>query len=289
MNVIFIFVDGIGIGSNNPSFNPCCFSPHYIFHPEYNIPFGGVRFGLDACLGIKGFPQSATGQTTIYTGENAAKLIGKHLFGFPNKQLQMILSRHSIFYDLILNGYKCRFINAFRPVFFTSPEIFRNIRLSATSEMNRANNLPFATIREVKKGKALYHDFTNNELINKGFDVPQYDAETAADILIDLSNEYNLVLYEYFLTDAAGHGKNIDFAVTEIKKIESLIFNVVKRAKELDKAVIVCSDHGNIEDLRIKSHTNNPAFFAVWTNKLIKRITSLTEVKNLIIDLVNKN
>jgi bisphosphoglycerate-independent phosphoglycerate mutase (AlkP superfamily) len=100
---------------------------------------------------------------------------------------------------------------------------------------------------------------------------------------------YNLVLYEYFLTDAAGHGKNIDFAVTEIKKIESLIFNVVKRAKELDKAVIVCSDHGNIEDLRIKSHTNNPAFFAVWTNKLIKRITSLTEVKNLIIDLVNKN
>ena len=36
-------------------------------------------------LGIEGLPQSATGQTALFTGINAAQLLGRHLFGFPNQ------------------------------------------------------------------------------------------------------------------------------------------------------------------------------------------------------------
>ncbi len=289
MNVIFIFVDGLGVGLNNLSFNPCCYSKYFIFHPENKIPFDGELFGLDASLGVKGLPQSATGQTTIYTGKNAARMIGKHFFGFPNKQLKDIIAQNSIFYELKLSGYSCKFVNAFRPVFFTTPEIFNNINLSTTSEMSRAAELSFSCLKDIRKKKALYHDYTNSELIGKGFDVPQFDAEMAANILLNLSDRFDFILYEYFLTDFAGHSKNMELSKVRLAQIETLIYEVIIKSKKLNKAVIVCSDHGNIEDLRTKSHTNNPAFCAVWADRSIKKINSLTDVHGMVLDLVKQN
>lgn len=288
MSVILIFVDGVGIGEKKIDFNPCLSSQYKIFSPDNNLPFGGKKFPLDAQLNVKGLPQSATGQATIYTGINAAKLINKHLFGIPNAKLRELIIEESIFKKLITSGFKCKFINAFRPVFFTSPEIFKNIRLSATSEMNKAVELPFCTLNDVKNKKALYHDFTNSEIIQKGFYIPKYNTEIASSIILNQAKQYDLVLYEYFLTDKAGHSKNSNYAVREIKKVESLIYQVAEKTFGTDISLIVCSDHGNIEDIRVKSHTLNPAFFAVWTNKEIKPLNSLLDIYPLISDLVEE-
>ena len=288
MSVILIFVDGVGIGENKIDFNPCLHSQFQIFSPANNLPFGGKKFPLDARLSVKGFPQSATGQTTIYTGINAAKLINKHLFGIPNEILKERIIKESIFKKLITSGFKCKFLNAFRPVFFTSPDLFKNIRLSATSEMNRAVELSFCTLQDIKNKKALYHDFSNSEIIEKGFCLPKYNSEIASSVIVSQSKQNDLVLYEYFLTDKAGHSRDIKYAIKEINKIESLIYNVAKKIFGTDNTLIVCSDHGNIEDSRIKSHTLNPAFFAVWTKKQIKPLKSLLDIFPLIVDLIEK-
>ena len=270
MSVILIFLDGVGIGDNNSDFNPCLHSKYQFFSSHKNLPFNGKKYALDAQLNVKGFPQSATGQTTIYTGRNSAKLIGKHLFGFPNGKLKELLATESIFKNLTSLGYKCKFLNSFRPVFFTSPELFKNIRLSTTSEMNRAVDLPFCTLKDIGFKKALYHDFTNIEIIDKGFHVPKFNAEIASSILIEQSTKFDLILYEYFLTDKAGHSKDMNYAIEEINKVESLIFNVASRIQNTDTSLVVCSDHGNIEDIRTKSHTLNPAFCGVWTKTMLK-------------------
>jgi 2,3-bisphosphoglycerate-independent phosphoglycerate mutase len=288
MSVIVIFIDGVGIGNNDPYLNPCLHSKLQIFSPLKDLPFNGKKYALDSCLNVNGFPQSATGQTTIYTGKNAAKQIGKHLFGFPNEKLKELLVNHSIFRKLESSGNRCKFINAFRPVFFTSPELFANIRLSATSEMNRAGGLPFNSLKDIKNKKALYHDFTNSEIIEKGFNLKEYDYENASSILIEQSKENDLILYEYFLTDKAGHSKDMNYAIDEINKIESLIYSVAKKMNGKNISLIVCSDHGNIEDIQTKSHTLNPAFFAVWTNKNVKSLTSLLDIYPLIVDLVEE-
>ena len=70
-NVILLFIDGVGIGDNEPDFNPCAYSETGIFN---SVPFhlGGFILGLDANLNTDGLPQSATGQTAIYTGTNTA-------------------------------------------------------------------------------------------------------------------------------------------------------------------------------------------------------------------------
>ena len=143
MSVIVIFIDGVGFGENNLKINPCFNSKYKLFTNLNNLPREGKKFALDACLGIDGYPQSATGQSTIYTGINCAKLIGKHLFGFPNKPLKNILRDSSLFVKLKSLGYQCRFINVFRPVFFTSPQLFYDIRMSATVEMNKAAKLKY--------------------------------------------------------------------------------------------------------------------------------------------------
>lgn len=286
MAVILIFLDGIGIGDNNLDYNPCLCSQLNLFLSNTSLPFNGKKYSLDATLNVNGLPQSATGQTTIYTGINAARLIGKHLFGFPNEELKRILEQNSLFVRLESRGYKCQFINAFRPIFFTSPELFKNMRMSATTEMNRSAGLEFNSIKDIKNKKALYHDFTNSEIISKGFQIPEFDATIAAEILVNQSKEYDLILYEYFLTDKAGHSRNMKYAISEINKVEKLIYNVAEKIFKTKDDLVVCSDHGNIENLRSKSHTLNPAFFGTWTTKEFGSLNSILDIYSLIINLL---
>ena len=153
--------------------------------------------------------------------------------------------------------------------------------MSATTEMNRYTGFQFADFKQIKMGSALYHDYTNAELREKGFDIPKYKAQKAGEILVSESKKHSLVLYEYFLTDFAGHSRIKDQAIGEIHKVENLIMSVLNIMNFDDTCLIVVSDHGNIEDLRTKSHTKNPAFFAIWgatslTNKF--KFQSLMDV-----------
>src|SRR5438876_4170554 len=100
-SVLLFFIDGLGIGSRGPG-NPFDgledAAPLAIFQNEQPITiFDGIVVATDACLGIAGRPQSASGQTTILTGVNAPAAVGYHKQGFPNAALLEILREHSIF------------------------------------------------------------------------------------------------------------------------------------------------------------------------------------------------
>ena len=79
MKFIFLFVDGVGIGINDPKINPLTRSQKQILNHfqdvdrTHEIPFQGLVKGLDANLNVEGLPQSATGQTTLFSGINASK------------------------------------------------------------------------------------------------------------------------------------------------------------------------------------------------------------------------
>lgn len=261
--VILLFIDGLGVGESHPDYNPCFYSEQGIFNSR-QLPVGGQKLSLDANLGIDGLPQSATGQTSIYTGTNAARLINRHLFGYPNQKLKEVIKDRSLFVNLTSRGYSCKFLNAFRPVFFTSPEIFQNMRMSVTTEMNRAAGLPFSTLNDIINGRALYHDYSNQVLRDLHFDVPRFTASDAAWIILEASRQHDLVLYEYFETDRAGHFRDLKTAIREINKLEKLINRLLYKIDFNDTKFVIVSDHGNIEDLRTKSHTRNPAFCGIW-------------------------
>jgi hypothetical protein len=68
---------------------------------------------------VAGRPQSASGQTTILTGINAATAIGAHKQGFPNQPLLDIIREHSVFLQLKKSGIQSiTFANTYTQQFF---------------------------------------------------------------------------------------------------------------------------------------------------------------------------
>jgi len=298
MAIVFIFIDGVGCGPDSVN-NPFSFTENLVIFNNCSIqarksalPKDGTITFIDANLDTPGIPQSATGQTSIYTGCNASKEIGYHRSGFPNQKLRDLIEKKSVFTRLKMAGKKPVFVNAYRPIFFEhGPENLLRY-LSVTSIQNWKAGCRFYSLEDLKNHRSIYHDFTNVELIHKGFEVPLFSPVDAATILASFMESHDFILYEYFKTDKVGHSRNHTEASTLIVQLEALLLSLLKLIDLRSHTVVVTSDHGNIEDLSIKSHTRNPVPFIVWGYKkkfLTKDINSITEIRNLILNYFNVN
>lgn len=295
MRILFIFIDGLGIGEKDVSKNPCAHKNIRLFNNFLSdsfpkqIPFNGLAKSIECSLGIPGLPQSATGQAALYTGMNASKILNRHLSGFPNQKLRDILEKHSILKKLNLAGKKAAFINAYRPIFFEKGAEALIRFLSVTSIMNWKAGLKFFNFDDLRKQKCIYHDFTNREPIKLGFNIPEFTASIAAKILSRASEEFDFCLYEYFRTDRAGHSQNLQKAISLLIELETFIFTVLKQSDLSKTTIILTSDHGNIEDISVKSHTKNPVLFMVWgplKNELSDKINSILDVTPVILNMI---
>ena len=160
-------------------------------------------------------------------------------------------------------GLRAAFINAYRPLFFKLKEKTR-WRLSTTTVANLSAGLPFFLIEDIRRGRSIYHDFTNESLIARGFDVPRFSPEDAAHVLAHISREFDFILYEYFLTDRAGHCQDMERAFGEIEKLERFLSALLVDLNCDESLIILTSDHGNIEDLSVKTHTRNRVPTFLW-------------------------
>ncbi|MEE4311576.1 MAG: hypothetical protein V2J62_06870 [candidate division KSB1 bacterium] len=295
--VLFIFIDGLGVGAYDRTVNPCAHPELTIFNNfsdrerDVPLPFKGRCKPLDASLGAPGIPQSATGQTALLTGINAAKVLGRHLSGFPNETLRNILAEHSIFTRLTRAGLKAAFLNTYRPLFFEKgPEALLRF-LSVTSIANWKAGLKFQDFDDLLGGRSVYHDFTNRELIDKGFDVPARTAEEAGKMLAGASTNFDFSLYEYFITDAVGHKQNRALAEKTLLDLDRYLHTTLTESDLNECVIMVSSDHGNIEDISIKTHTKNPVPLLIWgrqSEALFHQINAITDITDAVIDFIMK-
>ena len=291
VKTLFIFIDGFGIGKKDASKNPFAQKGMKLFdffdgddYPKI-LPFNGIIKPVDCLLGLPGLPQSATNQTALYTGINAAQILKKQLSGFPNQKLREILEQHSILRKMTRLGRKAAFINAYRPIFFELGAEALCRFLSVTSIMNWKAGLKFYDIQDLKAERCIYHDFTNSDLIKKGFKIPQFSPEKAGTIFVQASKNFDFCLYEYFKTDGAGHSRSLSKAVNLILLLEQFIFSLLKNLDFSKTTLIITSDHGNIEDLSLKTHTKNPVPLMVWgrhKEKILSGVKSILDIsKNI--------
>ena len=263
MSTLVLFFDGIGVGRDAPGTNPFaaidarCLAP-LAGRPEEQ----GARFKpLDATLGVPGLPQSATGQTTLLTGVNAAGHAGRHLLGLPGPTLWPLLEKESVFLKMTLAGRRPAFANSYTREHLDA----ERPRWSATTRSAMAGDVRLRMWDdEGLKGTALSHDYTGQTLIDCGYRVPRLNAEQAAGILCGLLDEHDFVLYEYFLTDLAGHRGNWHEKVEQARRAEELVDAVVGAMYLERDCLIVISDHGNLEEADHNRHTLNPIPFLVW-------------------------
>jgi 2,3-bisphosphoglycerate-independent phosphoglycerate mutase len=285
MRFVLLFIDGLGLGYNDKTNNPCALPgiKHLAYFQDSDqttSSYSGIMMPADANLGIPGLPQSATGQTTIFTGVNCARLLGRHLQGYPNQALRDVMRDRCILKLIKEMGLRPAFINAYRPLFF---KLNKKIKwhLSATTIANLSADLPFLSLDDIKQRKSIYHDFTNASLVKRGFDVPRFTPEVAGQILGKISKQYTFILYEYFLTDRAGHSHKIEIAAMEIQKLDRFLSGFLKEVDLENTLVILTSDHGNIEDMSVKTHTRNPVMTILWGQgaEIIKeRIHTLADI-----------
>ncbi|MGI9056382.1 MAG: hypothetical protein ACR2F2_11335 [Pyrinomonadaceae bacterium] len=291
-SVLLFFIDGLGIGSKgdeNPFSKIESLEPisHFKFEKK-EIFYKGVIIPTDPRLGIEGRPQSASGQTTILTGKNAPEILGFHKQGFPNATLREVISENSIFLQLKNLGIeKTIFANAYTPQFFQETPRWK----SATTVAVEAAGLQFRRISDLLGRKALFHDFTNQDLIERGFDIPVFSPIDAAEILADLIRENDFVLYEHFITDKIGHAQDFGKAETHLPQLAEFIRETLKRIDLEKTTFILTSDHGNIEDLSVRNHTLNDVPTIIWgrdKDNIAGQIKDLTDITPAILKLLTQ-
>ena len=286
--VLLFFIDGIGVGSDNPDINPLAAGEFPAlrltesFTPLARAGAPWLSWGLDASLGVPGLPQSATGQTSILTGVNAPMAMGRHVSGFPGPTLRRILLEHSLLKQIRERGMSATFLNAFRSEYFELARAQR--RLSATSLATIASGAPFRTWEDLVEGRAVTHDLTHWRVRERGYDLPMRTPEEAGAIIASEASRYDFSLFEYFETDHAGHAQDRGRAMQCLGDLERALETVLDRVDLGALTVLVVSDHGNLEDMTVSTHTRNPAIFAAWgprdpgepAEALPRRLTDLT-------------
>ncbi|MCB2211648.1 hypothetical protein KQI52_05995 [bacterium] len=318
MSVVWVFLDGVGLGVDDPAINPwAAVEDPTLIAVNGRAPSwpGAVWKPLDANLGVDGLPQSATGTTALLTGINAPEVLGRHLSGFPPRELQEIIAEHSVHKQALARGLKPAFANAYNEAYFKRPPFMQSV----TTHAVHAAGMPFRMLDDYRAGRAVFHDLTGEmirsqgnsgklqypgappakseqaEKFRKRFErihqraklkgapttppdanpptaeqseslpdlikreqLPIIGPEEAARRIAGLAAGHDIVLFEYIKTDLAGHAQDRMWAASVVNEVMTFLRALLDDLDPERDTLLIASDHGNSEDLNVRSHTRAP-------------------------------
>lgn len=303
MSVVMVFIDGIGLGADDVRTNPFARAPmptirslldgeRLLWRDDMTVgspavvTSRAVLVPVDATLGVDGLPQSATGQTALLTGENGSAALGRHVSGVPTPTLVNILRSHSIFKQLRVNGLSGTFANPFTDEYFEAVEAGR-LRMSATTTALVSAELSPRMESDYNAGLAVFHDITGAGLVERGHDVDIISPEEAGRRLADVAATHDFTLFEHFMTDMAGHAQDETLALELLATLDAFLGSLLHNVDLDETLVLVISDHGNMEDLSIRTHTVNPVpalLIGAGKDVIARRLHSLLDVTPVLVD-----
>ncbi len=274
MRVIFLFIDGVGIrppAADNPV-NPEVCPVLCRLLAEHAKP-------IDACLGVEGVPQSATGQATMFTGVNCAAAMGKHCEGFPGPALRKIVEDNNLFLQLSRRGKRVKFADGY--LIDSAEELQLHRFKSVTTVMALTVPRTIATAEDLANNNAVYQDITRETIQERYPDIPVISPQRAAEHLFDIALEYDLTLFEFFQTDVSGHSMDYERACEVLRVYDQFLATLVRFAENAGITLIMTADHGNIENMSERGHSLNPVPFIVRGPKereILNSVDSLVDV-----------
>lgn len=271
MHILFLFLDGVGLGENDPQKNPSTRAEMPILtqlldgrrmtkdYASYHNDRASL-LGLDACLSVGGLPQSASGQAALLTGRNVPAEIGQHYGPKPNPEIAKILREDNIFIRLTKAGRKAALLNAYPPRYFygihSKRRIYSAIPLAVT-----AAGMPLFTKDDLYAGSALSADFTAQGWRERlGYaDAPVLTTRQAGARMAELAMQVDFAMFEYWPSDYAGHGQDMGAACQLLETLDGVLEGLLEKWTLNDGLILIASDHGNMEDLSTRKHTANQA------------------------------
>jgi len=267
--ILFLFLDGVGLGAADPETNPFVTAeiPTLMRLLDGRRPLedtprtdnGRALFiPTDAALGVPGMPQSATGQAAILTGLNVPQRVGGHWGPKPNEAIARIIEEESLFVKLKARGLDAALLNAYPQRYFDAIDSGRR-NYSAIPLAVTAAGIPLFTADDLRAGRALSADFTGEGWRTqlKISDAPVYSLPEAGRKLAALAAARPFSFFEHWPTDYAGHRGTLAEARTLVERFDAVLGGLLEAWDDGAGLVAITSDHGNLEDLSHKHHTLN--------------------------------
>lgn len=290
--VFFLFLDGVGIGHDDPETNPLVTAEM----PNLRRLLGGrplvegvapmdgehaTLLEVDPVMGVPGTPQSATGQAALLTGKNVSQIVGEHYGPKPNPAVTAVVREDNLFRQVLERGGTAALLNAYPPRYFEAiysrQRLYSSIPLAAT-----AAGLQLMTERELQAGGAFSADITGVGWSQQPDfpPAPIYEPDQAGRLLAAASENYDLSWFDFWPSDFAGHRGDLAEAVALLENLDRVLGGLVAAWDDRDDLIVISSDHGNLEDLSKRGHTLNPVPALLIGPAELRRPFS-TELKSL--------
>lgn len=286
--LLFIFLDGVGLGAADSAINPFVSSGPTALDPVLGgqltadlQPFSrnGLLFSqLDARLGVSGLPQSATGQSTLLTGRNAAEVMGGHYGPWPGPTLRRLLAEGNLFSSSVSRGLSATIANLYPPMYFTGLKQGRQ-RVNAPVHAALEAGLRLRQLEDFEAADAVSSDLTGEYLSRY---VPGSrtlsPAESAAELL-GIAARHHLTFFDFWLSDQVGHRGSKRDAEELVQRLSEFLAAVLTSGQD-SVTVLITSDHGNLEDKSVRTHTTArvPLLVRGPGSRLFARVNDLTGV-----------
>lgn len=303
MKFLFIFLDGVGLGPDDPASNPFARAEMPALQAALGgrkllagaAPYVGERLSLlalDPNLGVAGLPQSASGQAALLTGRNVPAELGYHYGPKPNPEIAAILRQDNLFCRLRAAGLRVTSLNAYPQRYFdgitSGLRLYSAIPLALTSA-----GVALRSAEDLYAGQAVSADLTaQGWRQHLGYaDTPLLSPEQAGEQMARLTQPADLAFFEYWLTDYAGHGQDMNVALEILAALDGMLAGMLAGWDDTGLALIT-SDHGNLEDLSTRRHTANPVPALLLGERSLRRefaadLTELTGITPRILKTFN--
>lgn len=245
MTLVWLALDGVGHPGDAP--------PDSVWDTDLPTlrPLVDAGRTLDARLGVPGLPQSATGQTAWLTGVNAARHMGRHYGPQPGPTLRALLDVHALLPRLTRAGGRAALANRYVPAYLAAQE--RRPRWGCFAHAALAAGLPLnPPLPLVSPTLGLRHAHPWEAARSEG------DIAREGEALALAAAGFDLVVCDLWLSDLLGHrgggpqaGAALRAGRAYLGRVDALLAGLLAGGA----AVLVTSDHGNLEDLGTKTHT----------------------------------
>jgi 2,3-bisphosphoglycerate-independent phosphoglycerate mutase len=278
VKLLFFFLDGVGLGEDNPEINPFVRT----LMPNLEKLLGGHKMiaddhrysdksdcyiantkraslmALDACFGVDGLPQSASGQAALVTGVNIPTRLGYHEGPKPTPPIVDFLNHGTLLTQLRHQARAVSLLNAFPPRYFETIKAGYRIPGVIALSVKQAG-IHLKTMQDLIEGNAMSADFTaEGWREHLGYpNTPVLTHIQAGKRLSILADQSDLTIFEYWLTDLAGHHRDMRSASIMLDTFDKVLGSLLNAWDDKKGLILLTSDHGNLEDLSTRHHTLN--------------------------------
>ena len=185
-------------------------------------------------------------------------LIGKHYGPKPDKATRDLLARDNLFCQVVARGKSAALLEAYPPGWHRAVESGRRLRSSYQQAAHEAG-VPIFGQEALQSGDALSVDWTGEQWPAPAGcpQLPLRSTQEAGVLLVTLARRYDFSLFAHWPSDVIGHRGTLAEGVALLERFDEVMAGLLSAWDDNEGLVILCSDHGNMEEIGNRRHTCN--------------------------------